>query len=443
MKKVVLSSLLAASVSVFVSAQAPVNINSGAQQQKPAGGAVELPAAEANAYNNAISQTDPKAKAAALEAYLTQYPNTTLKAAVLEQMMGAYGQANDAPHTLATADKVLQLNPNDIRALAIETSLRKTQGDQNADAAAKSAAYAQAASFAQRGLQATKPADMPQADFDKIKQSVTPYFYSAIGIDALTRKDMPAAIAAYESELKSVDAETTKQPAPYLQDTFFLANAYYGSNPPDLLKCSFYATRTATYAPDQFKPTFQPLASYCYKKYHGSDEGYDAMKTAAAANVFYPADLAVKPAPTPADFVNQLLSNPTTDLATLALSDREFVITNGTPEQADKVFAPVKGKEVKVPGYVVSVTDTDVMLAVSEDAQQATPKVADFDFKLKAPLKTAPTVGEKVEMVGTFDSYTQKPLIINMVNAEPAAKAPAPKAPTKRAAPARRSSRKR
>lgn len=435
MKKVVLSSLLAASVSVFASAQAPVNINSGAQ--KPAGGAVELPAAEANAYNNAVSQTDPKAKAAALEAYLTQYPNTTLKSAVLIQLLGAYQQAGDAAKTLDTADKILQVTPTDIRALAIEAGLRKAQADQNADATAKAAGYAQAASFAQRGLQATKPADISQEDFDKIKTAATPYFYSAVGIDALTRKDMPAAIAAYEAELKAVPEEQTKQPGPILQDTFFLANAYYGSTPPDLLKCTFYATRTVTFAPDQFKPTFQPLATYCYKKYHGSDEGYDAVKTAAASSVFYPATLTVKPAPTPADFVNQLLAT-TTDLSTLALSDREFVITNGTAEQADKVFAPVKGKEVRVPGYVVSVTDTDVTLAVSDDAQAATPKTADFDFKLKEPLKTPPTVGEKVEMIGTFDSYTQKPLIINMINAELPAKAPAKAAPKKGAAPARR-----
>ncbi|MBS1813938.1 MAG: hypothetical protein JSS87_03575 [Acidobacteria bacterium] len=439
MKKVVLSSLLAASVSVLATAQTAVNINNGAQQQQN-GGSVQLSQPEYNAYTNATSQTDPKAKAAALEAFLQQYPQSAVKTAVLEQLMGAYQQF-DAAKTLTTADKVLQVDPNNIRALALEAGLRKAQGDQATDQAQKSADYGQAASFAERALKATKPADMSQADFDTIKKQATPYLYSAIGIDALTRKDMPAAISAYEAELKSVDPETTKQPAPYLQDTYFLAQAYYGSTPPDYLKCSFYATRTATYAPDQFKATFQPLASYCYKKFHGSDEGYDAMKTAAAANVFYPADLVVKPAPTPADFVNQLLANPTTDLATLALSDREFVITNGTPAQADQVFAPVKGKEVKVPGVVVSVTDTDVMLAVSEDAKQANPKIADFDFKLKEPLKTVPAVGDAIDMIGTFDSYTQKPLMINMINAEAAVKAPA-KAPAKKApahhAPARR-----
>lgn len=437
MKKVVLSSLLAAGVSVFATAQTAVNINNGAQQQQSSG-SVQLSQPEYNAYTNATSQTDPKAKAAALEAFLQQYPQSSVKSAVLELLMGAYSSFDPAK-TLEAADKVLQVDPNNIRALALETGIRKNQGDQATDPAQKAAAYGQAASFAQRGLKATKPADMQQADFDNVKKQVTPYFYSAIGVDALTRKDMPAAISAYESELKSVDPETTKQPAPFLQDTFFLAQAYYGSTPPDYLKCSFYATRTATYAPDQFKATFQPLASYCYKKYHGGDDGYDAMKAAAAANVFYPANLVVKPAPTPADFVNNLLAT-TTDLSTLALSDREFVITNGTPAQADQVFAPVKGKEVRIPDVVVvSVTDTDLMASVSDDAKQA--KIADFDFKLKEPLKTVPAVGDTIEIIGTFDSYTQKPLMINMVNAEIPAKAPA-KTPAKKApahhAPARR-----
>jgi hypothetical protein len=436
MKKVVFASLLAvASVSATsIHAQTAVNINQSAQAQ--AGGGVQMSQPEYNAYNNAISQTDPAAKAAALEAYLTSYPQSSVKASVLELLMGSYAQANNGPKALDAADRLLQVAPSNLRALAIETSLLKSQGDQATDPATKQAAYDKAAGFAQRGLSATKPADMADADFNTLKTQATPYFYSAVGIAAITKKDYPAAISAYESELKSVPAETTKQPSPFLQDTYFLAQAYYQSTPPDLLKCTFYATRTATFAPDQFKASFQPLATYCYKKYHGGEDGYDAVKTAAAANVFFPSDLAVKPAPTPQDFVNQVLAS-TPDLSTLALSDREFIITNGKPEDAEKVFAPVKGKEVRVSGTVVSATDTAVTLAVSDDAKQAQPPVADFTFNLKEPLKTAPTVGSTLELVGTFDSYTQKPLMIVMSNAEGVAKAPTKAAPARRT-PARR-----
>ena len=72
MKKVVVASLLAVTGMVWVAgsavAQTPVNL--GSNQQAGSTG-VQLSPAEYNAYNSAITQTDPKAKAAALEAYLT------------------------------------------------------------------------------------------------------------------------------------------------------------------------------------------------------------------------------------------------------------------------------------------------------------------------------------------------------------------------------------
>ena len=100
MKKVVVASLLAvagmACVAGTVAAQTPVNLGS----QQPASGGVQMSPAEYNAYNSAITQTDPKAKAAALEAYLTAYPQSAVKAATLEQLMLAYS-AFDAAKTTA------------------------------------------------------------------------------------------------------------------------------------------------------------------------------------------------------------------------------------------------------------------------------------------------------------------------------------------------------
>ena len=45
---------------------------------------------------------------------------------------------------------------------------------------------------------------------------------------------------------------------------------------------------------------------------------------------------------------------------------------------------------------------------------------------MKTPLKTVPTAGTKVTYIATFDSYTQKPLMIILKDGEPKA---APKPP--------------
>src|SRR5258705_13747434 len=91
MKKVVVASLLAVAGMVcapgIVAAQTQVNLGTN---QQPASGGLQMSPAEYNPYNSAITQTDPNAKAAALEAYLTAYPQPSGKAAVLDQVMLAH-----------------------------------------------------------------------------------------------------------------------------------------------------------------------------------------------------------------------------------------------------------------------------------------------------------------------------------------------------------------
>lgn len=441
MKKVLLASMLAATcVSAAYSAAETPMTGAGAQAQAQAG--PQLSQDEYTAYNAVITATDPTAKAAAAEAFLTKYPQSTVKATILEQLLAAYAAANNVPKALDAADRLLQVDPNNIRALVLQTSLLKGQGDAATDPAAKQAAYDKAASSAARGLKATKPAAVSDADWATIQKQVTPYFYSAEGIDALTKKDSAGAVTAYTAELKAVDPAQTAQPGQFLQDTFFLGQAYYIATPPDYLNCTYFTTRVAALAPDQFKAQFQPLATYCYKKYHGGEDGYDAVKTAATASLFPSADFAasVKPAPTVADQATAVLEADKKDdptLAKAALADREFVIANGTAEQADAEFTPIKDKEVKIAGKVVSITDTALLLAVSDDAKQANPITADFTITLKEAPKTPPVAGADVEVVGTIASYTQKPLMMTMTGAEIQEKAAA-KAPVKKAAPARR-----
>ena len=85
---------------------------------------------------------------------------------------------------------------------------------------------------------------------------------------------------------------------------------------------------------------------------------------------------------------------------------------------------------------MVSISDTTLTLAVSDDSKQANPPVADFTVTLKEAPKTPPAVGADVEVVGTVASYTQKPLLITMTGGEiqekAAAKAPVKKAPVRR-----------
>ena len=440
MKKVVVASLLAvasiAPATRVLSAE-PIGNPFVQAPAAAAGGGVQMSPAEYKVYTDAIGQTTPQTKAPALEAYLTAYPQSAVKTDTLQQLMLAYSSFDPAK-TLDAADRLLAVDPNNLRALTFEVYFRKTGADQITDPAAKQAALDKAADFATRGLAATKPADMSDADFTTVKTSATPIFYSAIGTAALNKKDTATAIDNFKKELASVPVEQTTQPGPILQDTFFLGNAYLQSTPPDLLNCTFYVARFVAYAPEPYKSQMLPTAQYCYKKFHGSAEGYDAVAAVAKANLNPPDSFAgsITPAPKASDIAHQTVTS-TADLATLALSDKEFILQNGSPEDAEKVFATIKGKEVEIPNAViVAATESSLQVAVSDDAVQASPKVADFTFTMKEPLKTVPTVGEKMNLLGTYASYTQSPLMITMSDGSVVAKKAAPA--KKVAAPVRR-----
>ena len=207
MNKAFLASMLAATCvsAAYSAAETPRDSAApqAAQAAPAAAGAQagpQLSQDEYTAYNAVITATDPAAKATAADAFLTKYPQSTVKTTVLEQLLAAYAQSNNAPKALEAADRLLQVDPNNIRALALETSLLKSQGDSATDPAAKQTAYDKASDAATRGLKATKPTAVSDADWAAIQKQVTPYFYSAIGIDALTKKDSAGAIAAYTSD---------------------------------------------------------------------------------------------------------------------------------------------------------------------------------------------------------------------------------------------------
>jgi hypothetical protein len=438
MKKAVIASLLAvasvAPVARFAVAQTQVNLGTNAQQA----GGIQLAPAEYNDYNNAVTQTTPQAQAAALEAFLTKYPQSQVKGDVLQRLTAAYSSiapptADSIGKTIDAADRLLQVDPNNPRGLLIEAYFRTLQADSITDAAQKQAALDKAAEFGQKGLSAPKPQGMSDADFNNLKGSAYPIFHRAIAADALGKKDAATAVTQLKQSLGSVPEDQTKVPGPLLQDTYTLATAYYQTTPPDLVNCAWYASRAATLAPEPYKSQMMPLGKYCYRKYHGNDEGFDAVVSASQASLNPPAGFSIKPAPSPADIVKQVIAS-TPDLSTLAISDKEFILQNGSPDDSAKVWDTVKGKSVQIPdATVIAVSDTALQVAVSDDAVQS--KTADFTFQLAAPLKTPPAVGDKVTISGTYASFTPNPIMITMSDG---ALVEPKKAPVKKPTPAHR-----
>src|ERR1039458_5317768 len=150
--------------------------------------------AEYNEDFGAVQQKDAAAKVSGLEAFLAQYPNSVMKEDALELLMVSYQQTNNQAKMVDTAQRILQVNPNNLRALALLAYIKRAQAEAGQDAQNN---LTQGAQFADRGLQALQTAPKPDgtsdADFNKMKTQMSAIFNGTSGMAALQAKNYPQA----------------------------------------------------------------------------------------------------------------------------------------------------------------------------------------------------------------------------------------------------------
>jgi hypothetical protein len=417
MKKLVFASLMAlVSVSLVIAPPLRAQDASGTIQIKDP--------AEFNAYQNAYTQTDPKAKAAALETFLTTYPQTLVKKAILDMLLDTYQGLNDLDNLLSAATRELQLDPNNERAIFVSVYVKKLQCAKSVDSKTGLSSSPQtcddAATLAQKGLTVTKAAGTSDDDWKKLIAVAFPIFHSSIAQDdSIVKKDYKATEDQYKQELMLYTDDQSKSAG--LNDSLLLAQAYsLPGDGQDFIKAIWFYARVwdfAPTAPHNYKADVEPKLEYYLKKFHGSLDVLDSIKTQAQATTFPPASFTITPAPTAAEQIHKMLTDPTTKLPDLALSDKETILAFGSKDDAEKVWAVMKDQQTPVPGTVMEASATTVKVAVTQDAKDA--KIADFIVNMKTPLpeKEIPAVGSEVglsgkgqaELDGTYDSYTQIP----------------------------------
>jgi hypothetical protein len=355
MKKLVFASVMAlAGISLVIAPKLQAQDQSGTISIKDP--------AEFNAYSLFNTQTDPKAKAQAGEDFLTKFPQSVVKVAVLQQLMEAYQALGDVDHVLGTAARLLQVDPTNFEAIYFSVAIKKSQCAKTSDPQTCD----DAAALAQKGLALTRPAGTAEADWQKLTHGAFPIFHSAIAVDdVVSKKDFKAAQAEYTAELKIFSDQETATPGPALNDMLLLAQAYSqpGSARDLKMACWFYA-RVWDYAPAQYKPQIEKSLNAYYKSVHGNLEGLDKVKQQAQASTFPPGSgVDIKDAPSPQETIHNLLL--TTSPKDLALADKETVLAMGAKEDADKLWALLQGQDTQVPGTVLEANATAVKVVVT------------------------------------------------------------------------------
>ncbi len=428
MKKIVLAMLLVTVTSVAQTTSAPGQSappqNPTATRTAPQKKEIKDPA-EYNAYVGAVQQTDAAAKVSGLEAFLTQYPNSVMKEDALELLMGAYQQTNNPAKTMDTAQKVLLVNPCNIRALALLAYTKRAMAEANQNPKQNLADAGQSGEKGLACLQtAAKPDGMPPADWEKLKTQTAMIFNGAAGISAYQAKD-------YANAQKYLRASVDGDPAnpTVLRDMYPLALAYLAPGPTeDDVDGLFFIARASNLAQGAGKAQIAKFGLSRYAKYHGSEDGWSDLLAKTATTTLPPAGFAITKyvPPTPAEQAAALIKSKKVE--EMSFAEWQLVLSEGTPEDADKVWTVLKGKPLQMAAHIISIeppskitehgkvveAPTKLQLAGSEDDVDA--KRADIDLTMSAaiPAKQMPKEDTDFQFEGTPVSYVAKPFVMTM-----------------------------
>jgi tetratricopeptide (TPR) repeat protein len=369
--------------------------------------------AEYNSYVNAAQQTNPQFKPQGLEAFLQTYPNSVMKEDALEQLMVAYQQANDAKKTIEAANRLLQVNPNNIRALALLAYNYRAAGSQGGPQMQQNLQQAQ--QYGQKGLQAlstmSKPDGVSDADFAKLRSETGAIFEGAVGFAALQQKD-------YATAQKDLRDAVKDESQPNIMDIYPLGTADLEANPMNP-EGFWFIVKASQLAQGTSQAQILDYGRKKYIRYHGSQDGWSALVTQAQSSqsILPPAGFTVAaapPPPSPAEQAADLVKSK--DPKQMSFAEWELVLSSGNQQAADTVWTAIKGKTVKLQAAVISATANSVQLAGSDDDIQA--KKADISLSMdKAiPARLIPQAAAMMAFQGTVSSYIPNPFLITMTD---------------------------
>jgi hypothetical protein len=367
------------------------------------------PVAQQKAYDAILTNPDPTKRAEALDLFIAFYPSSRLIVAAHEQLMASWQAAKEPAKADAAATKLLQIDPDNVRALANKVyvgRVRLATGDVSGLAAT--------VAMAERGLAALpkwqKPDSVAAQDFTRLKLQATAIFDSVLGFAAQHANDFVKARRYYLDSVTIVMLE---------------------NKPLDPLGF-WYAARAIVLARaaknDQAAGSIDKYARARYRFYHGSEDGWEALLSRVAEGQRVPPDNfadSISRALTTSEAAVQAVA--THDPATLSFADWEFILAQRdaslpNKEAADKVWKAIidkqKGGEarLKIVVKIISAAPDRLKAAITDENQAS--GTADLDIALARPLAPLPSPGVKIAIIGVLSDYQPKPFLFRMVQAE-------------------------
>ena len=241
--------------------------------------------AEYDAYNVVEQAKDPQAQIDAADKYIAAYPQSKVMERVLTLKLQAYQKLNKIPEVQQTAEKLLEVNPKQVYAMfLLSTLFPQTFNPQDPDADKKISA---AVDRAKAGLEQTaalqKPPNVSDEDFKKQKDQLDAAFHEAIGFASLQKKDYDAA----QQELRKAAEMNPTDAAAFYR----LSLAYLSATPKKYDDGMWALARSVSIAgptalPEQMQTQMKDYLNRVYEGVHGNKEGLDQLLSQAAASPF-------------------------------------------------------------------------------------------------------------------------------------------------------------
>ena len=371
--------------------------------------------AEQTAYRAAVNMAEPGPRADAMEAFAAKYPASAKRIDALEQAIAAR-QANNEPDKVdQDARKIVALQPDNARALAIEVVLIRAKAVGPTTPQTKT--YADdAAVAADKGLKALAswkpPAGASDTEVANMRNEMIADFNGALGFRALVHGDYAAAKPYYQAALKADPTD--------LNNTYQYAVCLMQSDPVDPAGFWWAARAFNLAQTPAAKTSIEANAKARFVRYHGSDQGWDVLVSQSVAQAEPPSGFAVKHAPSAAEIA--VLAAQGGSLSDLSLSDWEFILAqrDASPANkaaADKVWKEIvdfqaRGAQLKLPIKVLAVSNGGLDGAILPANQDA--GLPDLHLKFAEAPTTTPKVGAMVSVTGVLSDYSTNPFAFSM-----------------------------
>ncbi len=389
---------------------------------------------EYDIYNAVSKETDPNKQLQLLQTWKEKYPDSDFKEDRAAMVAQDYAKLGKPAEAIKAAQEVLALNPKSLSALVIIVNNAIRVNPPTPDSLS---AGEQAANSLLSNLDGLKPAGVKDADWNAAKAQIEQLAQTTLGWVKMQQKQYDAAEAAFRKVLQLNPKNG--------QVSYWLGTVLYAQKKfvPGLFEFARAAVYTGEGAlPDSVRQGAAQFLERAYKGYHGSDDGLDDLKKAAANAALPPDDLKIASITDIAAGQQQkdqefLAAHPDIklwrELRDALKADGGEAYFNANAK--DALIPPQEGDFKQFKAKVVSMDNPkEIVVAVDDTDGPSGDATLVFDAAIKGKLEP----GADISFAGAPTSYTKDPYNIKFVvdrknvTGLPAATAPVHRPPAKK-----------